>query len=168
MCVAVGDTRNIMYVGEIDEDGWVDWKFIESKISTDDIKKLEEQLGVKIPKEIKQYFLISFHHMVEQINNGDYLLSLVPFPAESPFSEFSDLINAWSQLPKFGYIPFAQYQDGCGPICFKVEDKSIVWFDHEVMPFEPVNYNSDLLKANENVLHKNIHEFWTQQLKVID
>ena len=48
-------------------------------------------------------------------------------------------MRAWEPVIAAGYVPFAEWGDGWGPMCFDTErraadgDCPIVWMDHEVL-----------------------------------
>ena len=60
-------------------------------------------------------------------------------PLHTPFDPIRDLINAWRPLPDTGFVPFAEWGDGWGPMCFDTQqrrddgDYPIVWMDHELI-----------------------------------
>lgn len=49
------DAKDIIYVGELDEDDYISWKPVEKK-SISDFKEIEETLEIKLRGEIKEYF----------------------------------------------------------------------------------------------------------------
>ena len=52
----------------MDEDGWVEWQPVESNIKLDDIKNIESDFNIKIPKGYID-FILSKQFMDIQINN---------------------------------------------------------------------------------------------------
>lgn len=131
--------------GEVDEDGWVKWKLIESKVSTEEITKIEDEFSIKLPTLFKAY-LKTYHYIEINLKNikvnGEYKgdCRYIEMPSLSTEDGLQDLyfnINSWKPLIHAGYIPFADCEDGQGPICFDTQRKNqnndcpIVWFLHD-------------------------------------
>lgn len=156
-----GGVPREMWNGEVDPEGWVEWKMIESTITENDFSELEREFGHPIPAGVREYFLVPFFHVVDQVNNGETLFFLPGMPADNPFGHFSRLVLGWRPLLEFGYFPFAEYQDGWGPICLKESDGTIVWFDHEEVVVDPSTLTASFLAEREKPLSQSLMSFWT-------
>ena len=59
-------------------------------------------------------------------------------PVEKPLKPIRELMKGWQPLIAAGYIPFAEWGDGWGPMCFDSVKRSpdgdcpVVWMDHEL------------------------------------
>jgi hypothetical protein len=127
-----------MFASEISRSGWVKWKFLESNLDESAIEALENEYGIKFPALFRAYLATKFH-LFGDIRNGDYYLFLPSVPADNPLGELKRYIEGWKFLIKYGFIPFGEFQDGWGAICFDMRnaagenDFPIVWFDHELV-----------------------------------
>ena len=59
-------------------------------------------------------------------------------PSNNPLGPLKGILTGWESLIGAGYIPFAQWGDGWGPMCFDNQQRSdgdcpIVWMDHELL-----------------------------------
>lgn len=130
-----------MQVGAIDADGWVEWRVLPSKLSRQEVEQLETEFGARFPGQLRAYLLARFH-LFDQVRSQRYQeqLMMTPLPSREPLRPLRRLLQAWGPLVKAKYLPFAEWGDGWGPLCFDLaaadantEDAPLVWFDHEVL-----------------------------------
>jgi hypothetical protein len=140
-----------MWAGEVDEDGWVNWRMLPATVSADDVDLLERGLDLVLPVHLRAY-LMARSHFFEETHSHRYggqqdrrygqLLSLPRTPSVNPLAAFRDVHDSWAFLRNGGYLPFGDWGDGWGPLCLdllaepgRIEDAPVVWFDHEVLTF---------------------------------
>ena len=129
-----------MQVGEVNADGWVQWRVLPSTLKESDVESLESEFGAQFPSVFRAYLLARFHlfdHVRRRRYDQQILMS--DTPAGKPLTPLQELMTAWKPLVDAGFIPFAQWGDGWGPVCFDVGNSSgdgecpVVWMDHEVL-----------------------------------
>jgi hypothetical protein len=157
-----GNVPEDMRIGSVDEDGWVEWKLIDSHLNNDDMIEYENMVNSSLPSLFKvflktYYFCDSFtlqnpefirfkksfesrdefYEHYSDYNGFFAEITFLELPSENTLKKYKNLVLSWHPLLKAGYIPFAEWQDGQGPVCFdtknryKDDDFKIVWFDHE-------------------------------------
>lgn len=137
------DMRN----GQVDEEGWIDWKIVNSTITMEEIEVIEQQYAIKYPELYKQ-FLRAYHYIELQFKNikegssykGDCAFIEMPrLLTGEGLSEVISLIENWNPMLLAGYLPFAVGEDGQGPICFDLRnpneqgDYPVVWVLHDYL-----------------------------------
>lgn len=137
------DMRN----GEVDEEGWVDWKIVDSTITMQEIEVIEQQYQITYPELYKQ-FLMAYHYVELQFRNikegdgykGDCAFIEMPSLATtSKLNEVVNLIENWDPMLLAGYLPFAVGEDSQGPVCFDLRnpteqgDYPVVWVLHDYL-----------------------------------
>lgn len=121
---------------EPDHEGYVEWKLLPSTLTLEDVAGLENKYGIQWPSLYKAFLTVYFH-LISEFRGPEYSVLLPEQPSDKPLYEIEFLLKAWEQLLPCGYIPFASYNDGWGPICFDTmgaetgTDYPIVWIDHE-------------------------------------
>ncbi|XOK60357.1 SMI1/KNR4 family protein [Paenibacillus elgii] len=133
--------------GEVDEEGWVKWKLLDSTIGEDEIRAVESEYAVEFPPLFKA-FLMSYHYVSLQFDNvevdGEYIgdcqfIEMPSLSSEDKLQSLEFLINAWEPLLSAGYVPFAECEDSQGPVCFDTMrrqedgDCPVVWFLHDYL-----------------------------------
>ena len=87
-----------------DEEGWIEWKPAESKITRDDIKKIEEKYNIIISKQYINYILLK---QFMDIQIKEYTLYGI--------NEFNTLEKIISLFPNnilsFGFFPIGHIND---------------------------------------------------------
>lgn len=144
-----------MQVGEVDSDGWVEWRVLPSTLLESDVAALEAEFGVQFPPVFRAY-LVSRFHLFDEVRSRrhDQQIFMTHSPSGKPLSPLRELMTAWRPLIDAGLIPFAQYGDGWGPICFdsahrqKDSECRIVWLDHEAL----VPLGPEICRHRETVL----------------
>ncbi len=127
-----------MQAGEIDADGWVEWRVLPSTLSEVEVTQFEDKCGARLPPLFRAYLLARFH-LFDQVTSRrhDQLILLADTPAGKPLAPLLQLVSAWRPLIHAGFIPFAEWGDGWGPMCFDTArrapdgDCPVVWMDHE-------------------------------------
>ena len=129
-----------MFDGEVDGEGWVEWKMLPSTLTTNDVSNLESEFDIQFPPLFQAYLLAGFQ-LFDQIHSSKYeqLIFNTDVPSNNPLGPIRSLIEAWRPLLSAQYVPFAQWGDGWGPMCFDTENRDddgdcpIVWMDHELL-----------------------------------
>ena len=130
--------------GPVDDDGWVSWKVIQSNVSNKNLFEVEEQYGFKFPPYLASYLKACFQ-LLDQVHSNKHegnLIMMPCCPSDDPLGPLKNIMKVWSPLFESGYVPFAEWNDGWGPMCLDLkvptaegDDFSIVWFDHdEIIP----------------------------------
>jgi len=127
-----------MQVGQIDAEGWVEWRVLPSTLSENELRQFEDKWGVQLPPLFRAYLLARFH-LFDQVTSRrhDQLILMTDTPAGKPLAPLLLLLSAWRPLIDAGFIPFAEWGDGWGPMCFDTErraadgDCPVIWMDHE-------------------------------------
>lgn len=157
-----------MQVGEIDADGWVEWRVLPSTLSETEVALIEAEFGVQFPPIVRAFLLARFH-LFDQVASQRYeqQVFMTNTPAGKPLKPLRDLLSSWRPLIRAGYIPFAQWGDGWGPMCFDATrrntdgDCPVVWMDHEAL----VPWGSERFQQREFVaplaqpLYQSCREF---------
>lgn len=159
-----------MQVGEIDEDGWVEWRILPSTLGEAEVDTLELDFGVKFPPLFRAYLLARFH-LFDQVRSRkhDQLVWMSDTPHGRPLMPLRGMISSWSPLIDAGFVPFAQWGDGWGPMCFDTRlsrmdgECPIVWMDHESLAILGPDKcrNRDAVLPLAKVLYPSCREFLT-------
>lgn len=144
-----------MQVGEINEDGWVEWRVLPSTLTEADVIAVEKEFGMTFPPLFRAYLLARFQ-LFDQVHSCRYdqQIFMTDTPAGKPLQPLRDLMKSWRPLIDAGYIPFAQWGDGWGPMCFDSVNRRadgecpIVWMDHELL----IPLGSEKCRQRESVL----------------
>jgi hypothetical protein len=129
-----------MQVGEVNADGWVEWCVMPSTLKDNDVCALENEFGVQFPPLYRAYLLARFQ-LFDQVRSRRYdqQIFMTDTPAGKPLAPLRELMQAWQSLINAGFVPFAQWGDGWGPMCFDAVQRRIdgecpvVWMDHELL-----------------------------------
>ena len=127
-----------MQAGAVNEDGWVEWRLLPSTLSEADVAAVEREFGVEFPPLFRAYLLARFH-LFDQAKSERYdqQILMTDTPANRPLTPLRELLTAWRPLIGAAYVPFAQWGDGWGPMCFDARARAtdgdclVVWLDHE-------------------------------------
>ncbi len=128
-----------MQVGQIDAEGWVEWRVLPSTLKEAEVTGLESKFGIQLPPLFRAYLLARFQ-LFDQVTSRRYdqLILMSATPAGNPLAPLVDSLSAWRPLIEAGFIPFAEWGDSWGPMCFDSGrrapdgDCPVVWMDHEV------------------------------------
>ncbi len=129
-----------MQVGEVNTDGWVEWGVLPSTLKDADVGALEREFGVQLPPVFRAYLLSRFQ-LFDQVRSRRYdqQIFMTDTPAGKPLRPLRELMKAWRPLIDAGFVPFAQWGDGWGPMCFDAIQRQadgecpVVWMDHEAL-----------------------------------
>jgi len=129
-----------MQVGEVNDDGWVEWRVLPSTLTQADVTAVEKKFGVTFPPLFRAYLLARFHRF-DQVKSRHYdqQIFMTDTPSVKPLKPLKDLMSSWRSLIDAAFVPFAQWGDGWGPMCFDSScrgadgDFPIVWMDHEAL-----------------------------------
>jgi len=141
-----GGVPPAMWDGDPDGDGIVRWKSVPSGIDDAQLDALEEEYGVRFPSALRQYLTYAAILNVEK-----FLLPNVP--SDNPLGPLTAGMDAWKPLIAAGFLPYGEYGDGYGPVCFDSQREDgdagrIVWFDHE----ELIALGEDLASDRDRLL----------------
>lgn len=127
-----------MQVGKVDEEGWVRWNMIPSTVSAIQIRELERAYGLPVTvPPLYEAYLTTCYLMSVVLRYDHFSIELPGLPSSHPLRHLQILWENGKSLIAQGYIPFATYEDGAGPICWDTHkpqtdgDYSVVGFDHE-------------------------------------
>jgi len=157
-----------MQVGAIDDEGWVEWKVLPSTLTEADVVQLESRFRIQLPPLFQAYLLARSHLFDQVISARGQIIEMVCTPIKNPLKDITGLIESWKELIDAGYIPFATWGDGWGPMLFDTEYRSpdgdcpIVWMDHELL----VPLGSNQWRDRKQVLHlaKSLHRSFRELL----
>jgi hypothetical protein len=129
-----------MQVGEVNTDGWVQWRVLPSTLKDADVGALESEFGVQFPPVFRAY-LLARYQLFDQVRSRRYdqQIFMTDTPAGKPLRPLRQLMKAWRPLIDAGFVPFAQWGDGWGPMCFDAVHRRsdgecpVVWMDHEAL-----------------------------------
>ncbi len=127
-----------MQVGEVDAEGWVEWRVLPSTVTAADVAAVEGEFGVRFPPVFRVYLLARLH-LFDQVQSRRHneQVFMTDTPAGRPLRPIRQLLSSWQPLTAAGFIPFAQWGDAWGPMCFDSAgrgadgDCPVVWMDHE-------------------------------------
>lgn len=132
--------RPAMQLGEVNAEGWVRWGVLPSTLKERDVVALENEFGVQFPPVFRAYLLARFQ-LFDQVRSRRYdqQIFITDTPEGKPLKPLRELLKAWRPLVDAGFVPFAQWGDGWGPMCFDGLQRRadgecpIVWMDHEAL-----------------------------------
>ena len=157
-----------MQVGEVNEEGWVEWRVLPSTLTEADVATVERDFGVEFPPLFRAYLLARFH-LLDQAKSQRYdqQILMTDAPENRPLVPLRGLLTAWRPLIDAGYIRFAQWGDGWGPMCFDTQaraadgDCPVIWIDHErVIPLgDEAARRREVVQALAQPLYGSCREF---------
>lgn len=164
-----------MFDGDVDGEGWVAWRMLPSTLSNADVFQLENEFSIQFPPLFRAYLLAAFQ-LFDQIlsTRYDQLIFNTDVPSNNPLGPTRNLIVAWKPLLSAKFIPFAEWGDGWGPMCFDVKNRRddgdcpIVWMDHELLiPMgEEKCGDHDSVLPHVNPLYESYREFFEDAFSV--
>jgi hypothetical protein len=164
-----------MFDGDVDDEGWVAWKMLPSTLSLDDVSGLETELAIEFPPLFRAYLLAGFQ-LFDQVRSSKYDQQIfnVDVPSNNPLGPIRTLIEAWRPLLSAGFVPFAEWGDGWGPMCFDSENRCedrdcpVVWMDHELLiPLGPDECSRrESVLPHVNALYDSYREFFDDVFSV--
>jgi hypothetical protein len=157
-----------MQAGEVDDEGWVRWILLPSTLTGADVAELEREYGIQFPTLFRGYLLARFHFF-EQVKSKrhDQQILIPPMPAYGTLDALRSVLTAWRPMIDAGFIPFAEWGDGWGPICFDSSsgaadgESPVVWFDQDrlVSLGEEACARREDLQAISQPLYDSCREF---------
>lgn len=158
-----------MFDGDVNDDGWVAWRMLPSTLYDPDVSQLENEFKIQLPPLFRAYLLAGFQ-LFDQIHSLRYeqLIFNTDVPSNNPLGPTRDLIVAWQPLLSARFVPFAEWGDGWGPMCFDAENRGedgdcpIVWMDHELLfrLGEEKCGDRDSVLPHVNPLYSSYREFF--------
>ncbi len=110
------DVPQAMKAGETDEDGWSEWKPVDSMIDESEISSIETEIGYSLPSLFRAYLMHKCLLMT------DFIVRLPQTPSNDPLREFRHYIELLKANGSFfrlnGLIPFAFDGNDRGYVCF--------------------------------------------------
>ena len=136
-----------MQVGEVNAKGWVEWRILPSTLCDADVAAVESEYGVQFPPLFRAYLLARFQRFSQvHSRRHDQLIFMTDTPSRDTLEKLINLLSGWRPLIDAGFVPFAEWGDGWGPMCFDAAcrkgdgDCPVVWMDHEMLiPLGPEN-----------------------------
>lgn len=111
-----------MKIGNTDEDGWSEWKAIDSPVTKQEIEAIESLLGFKLPSLLVEYLTYKSLLMT------DFIVRLPQTPYSKPLSEFMEYISLYkNRFETLGLFPFAYDENDAGPICLDMKSSTKEW-----------------------------------------
>jgi hypothetical protein len=160
-----------MQAGPVDEEGWVEWKPIPSTLRESDVAEVEEEFGVEFPPLFRAYLLARFQlfDQLQSVRHGQGLL-MTAVPSGQRLDPIRESLEVWQSSPLIpaGFIPFAEWGDGFGPVAFDTSKRAsdgdcpVVWMDHELLielDDDGSSGNSDAVRALAQPLYGSFREF---------
>jgi len=132
-----GDVPPEMRVGEVDHWGWVEWRVMPSAVTPADVDALEEEIGHTLPPSFRAYLMARAHLLDFGTRRFNNQLLLFGLPTRDPLGGLRDLLGECPAFLRAGLIPFGDFGDGWGPLCFDTHRRGpdgecpILWLDHE-------------------------------------
>lgn len=144
-----------MQVGLVDEEGWVEWRVLPSTLTEADVAAVEMEFGATFPPLFRAYLLARFQ-LFDQVKSRrhDQQIFMTDTPSRKPLKPLRELMKTWQPLIDAGYIPFAEWGDGWGPMCFDTSKRGtdgecpVVWMDHELL----IPLGADKCRQRESVV----------------
>ena len=123
--------------GQWQEDDWVDWKMIPSRLTEADVDALEKKLPFRLPPLFRAFLVTYF---VLDLDFGEY--QLPQLSSDAPLRD----VQRYLLQPSLWAIGYSQCaSSGCGdPVCFDLHAP------HEEGEFEVVVINHDMIVPFEN------------------
>ncbi len=121
--------------------GWVECRVLPSTLTLTDVVVLEREYGIEFPPAYRAYLLARFHlhDQVHAHRHDDQLIFWTAVPSRDSFRPLRERIDQWRPLIDAGYIPFAEWGDAWGPMCFDTAQRRpdgecpVVWMDHDLL-----------------------------------
>jgi hypothetical protein len=127
------DVPNEMRDGVWEEDDWVRWKLIESRLTEADVLDIENELPFRLPP-LFQAFLVTYH--VLDMDFGAF--HLPELPSDKPLEQVRQYLFR-TELWDIGYAQFASGESG-DPVCFDLQapmpdgEFKVVVINHDNIP----------------------------------
>lgn len=157
-----------MQDGEVDQEGWVRWKMLDSAVTVEQINELAASYiksgsdthssSFSLPPLYIAY-LSSRSVLNVYLRYEGFMIELPNLPSDYPLRELRNLWSSWESLIKAGYIPFASYEDHAGPVCWDTSnpnddnDYAVVWFDHDILTEEGQTSREQLEQYAQPLFH---------------
>ncbi len=133
-----GGVPAAMIDGEADDEGYAKWRMLPSDVSYLEIEELEKITGSQLPPLFKAYLSVRFH-LFGEIGNEETSFLIPTLPSDYRLGNVRQQMLSWPPLLEAGFVPFCDYEDGIGPVCFDTrrrgpdDDCPIVWMEHEML-----------------------------------
>ena len=158
-----------MFDGDVNDEGWVAWRLLHSTLAETDVAQLEAEYSIDFPPLFRAY-LLAWFQLFDQVHSRrhDQQIFNTDVPSNAPLGPIKRLIDAWKPLLSAQFVPFAEWGDGWGPMCFDTANRAddgdcpIVWMDHELMiPLGPDKCgNRDSVMPHVNPLYDSYRDFF--------
>ena len=132
-----GGVPRAMELGTADETGWIDWRVLDPAVGEDELRALDRLAAGPLPAPLRDYLCACCHLLELSLPEQSLLFPSVP--SDDPTGPIREHLSSWPSLVPHGFVPFAEYGDGWGPVCFDRRrpcddgDSAVVWFDHEAL-----------------------------------
>lgn len=140
----IGDVHSLIYVGDLDEEGYISWKPVE-KEDFYDFKELEGDLGCKIHPSVIEYFNSYWFTDLEGFIK-DYTINLESVLPNTYIESYSNLVRGYMSNHKnrLENIPLGVEGDGL-IVVVDNEDGSVKLEDFETGSFEVISESVERL-----------------------
>lgn len=147
--------------GEWQQDDWVDWKLISSRLTEADVIALESELPFHLPPLFRAFLITYF---VLDMDFGEFHLPALP--SNAPLENVKRFLLQ-PELWRIGYAQFAG--NDCGdPVCFDLQaptpdgDYAVVTINHDwIVPYENWKHR-DRVEAHAKRVSRSFREFFTR------
>lgn len=120
---------------------WVACKILPSTLREADVTAVERECRVVFPPVFRAYLLTRFHlhDQVHGRRHNNQLIFWPPLPSRDSLGPLRERLRGWPVLIEAGYVSFAEWGDGWGPMSFDTAqrrpdgDCPVVWMDHELL-----------------------------------
>jgi hypothetical protein len=156
-----------MWASEVDGDGCVTWRVMPSTLKEHAVDRLQSDFDIDFPPIFRAY-LLARHHCFDQLGSIKHsqVFMFPDVPTRDPLRKIRSTLEGWRVLLPAGLIPFAEFGDGWGPMCFDAGarrsdgDCPVLWLDHEqIIPLGDQKLGQrDLLRQFERPLYASFAE----------
>ncbi|MEM6274932.1 MAG: SMI1/KNR4 family protein [Myxococcota bacterium] len=121
-------------VGELNPEGWGEWKMLPSPVTPADVEALEADIGFTLPQFYRAFLQC---RVLLDLDFGDYTLPWLP-----PKDTLADCRDLLSDDFASGFRQFGTARGAGDPLCFDLQrqgadgDYPIVVFNHDVVPHD--------------------------------
>lgn len=130
-----------MRVRVLDTPDWVECRVLPSSLNLGDVLVFERELGIELPSAYRAYLLARYHlhDQLRATRHEDQQIFWTPVPSHDSLEPLRKHVRDWGVLLGAGYVPFAEWGDGWGPMCFDTRQRDsdgecpVVWLDHELL-----------------------------------
>ena len=120
-------------------------------------------LPTTTPAVVTAHLRTGLSHYIRDASSPDVpMFMLCPMPSDDPLGPWARMVEGWRPLVRHGLHPFAEYEDGWGPVCIDEHVGDVVWLDHKRLLFrrEPDAWTYDELRRLSQPVAPTPPAFW--------